>query len=713
LEPILNPSGRWWQNQSYSEIRVNSSGGYAIIQSFEKGNYMTIWTKNLDWYLGQFNWQQDSLYRAYRIFPMQFINLIWEMNMTIPFYSNFTLNLQWCIGYANRSIGFPPATPPFYFQLGQIQIYNYHTNIWDSLVSNIVGNLNQGLNYVTDSYFPIDYSQYVSATSRNITVRMLSGEGQNTSANDIDIQIGFAGAFTEMAPYRCQNYTGIYQSEVTQLPAENTYYWDNFTVDLQDTSIMTGIDQIQPLMNNLGNLGDGMWFRWFQSFQPQESDYIAITVGLSKQGNPIDALEMILYEFNGLVPIGIPLAASFVAGASLPPFPGWIPYTFTIKYHLNVSKQYCFVLERNGMQDPLNYYLVVLQMTNAYPPGFAAFDTGIFWQPQYTSDLLFITEYFVDSYIRFEYRNSTNGITWSSWNSIYHRYSDFSRHTFSIPIHQNRTQYLQWQIKFYSNHPGYLPWVFNVTFGYISYLFNYTMTEYDRFDYQFLSTPETIYQIKIQLNFNFTFPPIHAKVLLYNIPLKQWNLLASNFNDHIWYLKGSNLTTYYNGSLYLAFWCDSIAIPIDLVKTKQITFYWDYYICRETDIFDFAIADPVLISLNTSYYCTSKVLDGSVDLLNTSNQQWTFLSLQNFSNYEIPLSYYNGSIILYTEVLLLDDDSPLKDIRITVFYMVTEWPDWLTWVIVIGAISGTIAVLTYARVTHIWVFHQKTHIILH
>lgn len=670
LDPIYETT---WQNESFSNFTMYHSDIIAYQSLIIYGNYTSVWAKD------------EIIYDVQSFMqPKQRFLYFWTMNMTIPFSIDFLLYLRYNLLVANKSM---QESTGQYLKTGNVSIYNYQYSRWDLLRDNI-GYLAGWL----DDFFLINYAEYVSATTHNITVRICGGEGENGTAVYSAVRVDFAGAFVEQV-YRCQNYSGYWESDPIQLTQENAYYYDNFSVGISNTSYKEDIDQFQPLNNIIWAFGDGVTFSIGQSFMIGENNLVKITIQLHSVGNPMDGVLLNVYNAIGDLPVGTSLATDFIPGMAIPAT-GML-YNFTVPVHLIIGNQYVFILSRIGPPDPINYYQTgVWVFGNPYPPGKGIWNNGFMWIVEDAADMRFITWYFVDSYMTFEYRNSTDGMSWSDWTSISCWYTNFDLHLQSILIQQNLTQYFQIRIDLNSNHPAFLPIVYNITLFYISYDWNYTILEFDEFQYTKLDTPQTICEIDIliSLEMNTLCLPNDGWIKIYNVELHQWDFLLDGIGGGLWVLKGANLTTYYNSSLYLLFWYLRAHDPINLQKIKNITFFWNYYCYDELDQFDFTATNPILdhIELDTHYTILYEILEGNISLLNTSSNQWIAITFGNYTDADIPFVCYNGSIYVRTAFLSIDMVIE-KTVSVTIFYTVSV-ANWWLW-IVIGLVLGSIAAI--------------------
>jgi hypothetical protein len=140
---------------------------------------------------------------------------------------------------------------------------------------------------------------------------------------------------------------------------------------------------------------------------------------------------------------------------------------------------------------------------------------------------------------------------------------------------------------------------------------------------------------------------------------------------------------------------------MELTKTKQIFYNWSYYFFDEKDQMTFNVETPIRIILNATYKLSMPIYSGNVFLLNVSNGKWISLGFGNETNYLIPLSYYNGTINIWSIATTLDPVTIQKELIVTVFYLpsATGWPEWATWTLVSmgAALIGSYLVLSVYR----------------
>jgi len=427
-----------WQNESYSDIRYYIENEEDVPQTLQSSGVYTN-----TWYEG--DWWSGSYLKDWYLAPKQYFVAHWEGNFTVPqnwiLTNSVFLRLRFLLQHANFSTSFTHYNYSTYVKPGNVTVWNWQTSEWDGLAVNLSGHFDGAWQPYLQSngIYPLSH-QHINPNTQNITVRVYGGEGENSSWVRTGVRINYAGIFLNISETsRCQNYTGYYQSEVIELP-ESVWRWENFTLDVAGVSYTEGMDQQQPNHNYLQSFGMNLPNPVItgQSITPAETDYMRIEVVLQKTNNPTDAVKMELYEAQADLPIGMPLASDTIPAANLTTTP--FAYNFTIRYHLNMSRSYCFVLSRTGALSNINYYQVAFQSIGTYSGGMHLVSLdGAVWILEPLQDMCFRTFYFIDSYLDCEVRSSPDGVSWGGWSTTRHRHTDFSRHTYILAIQQNTT----------------------------------------------------------------------------------------------------------------------------------------------------------------------------------------------------------------------------------------------------------------------------------
>jgi hypothetical protein len=671
--------GFFLQNTTKINSKIASPAGYPWYITTKDGNY----------------WEN-----RYAIIPKQPAELMYQANFTLNWEWDFQLNAKWYSADAMRNVN---PIPPYYLDYSRLTAYNWLTGCYDWLS----GNVSWGI--WVDEYYTLNYTKYINPITRNCIIQIEGGEGQDGATPGwslVDVQIDYIAVYTLYGLYTCRNASGFWQSTPQELAIENQYQYNNITISATNVSYAEGIDQFQANQNHALHFGDGVVSNVGQSFRPLQNNYFKIKVLIARTGNPIVPVEMTLYEAKNDLPIGPVLASGYILPEQLNPPPIFTLINFTICYHLNTSKSYIFTLQTLGPPDPVNHYIIGdFNAWDNYPPGKMSFNTGI-WNVEPISDLGFYTYYFMESIVTLGYRTSSTGDIWSNWNSVSHKADTWDSHTFTLSILQNKTRYFQARVNLTSNSPVHLPNVSKIILNYYSYDWNYTILELDEFSFAKMETHKTIWQINISisLTLNETYLPEDSWIKIYNVITKTWNILKNGLDEGNWLLNGENLTTYYNGSLYLLFWYVSYHEPLVIEKNKDIVFFWRYYIYSETDVFTFNESKASFLTVNTSYTPTASAFLGNLSYLQNNSQWIPFVSIIKDLNVSLILAesnnitwlYFNSSFTIRTIIYTYLDNTIDKTITIAVLYYISP-PTDLLWLILtlIGAGIATGVLIGY------------------
>ncbi|MBD3229136.1 MAG: hypothetical protein GF329_13190 [Candidatus Lokiarchaeota archaeon] len=379
----------------------------------------------------------------------------------------------------------------------------------------------------------------------------------------------------ETAIEDCQNNLGYYISKEIELDLESEYQYNYFKIEAANLSYSEDIDQEYNLNDtslSFGGIPPNLT-AITQGFTPAQSNYVKIEVYLSKFGNPTDEVMMNLYEWGGPAgPIGPSLASDTIPASQITNNPLHIPVNFTIEKCLNLSKNYCFVLNRTGALNSTHYYSVKADLTAGYTGGYVLLNYGSGWNIESTMDLRFRTFYSIDAKMDFGYRYSADNSTWSSWyfnNNT--QSSDFTRHNHTFNVNENLSRYLQIYFNLISNNPDYLPTIYSTTFNYTSYIFNYSFLEIDIFNYSMAENLDTI-NISVDIETNISLDESDIKI--YDFSEGQWVLLHPGFeNIDISFSHTTNITKYLNNTLKILLMGNKSVFPFRIDKNITLKFF--------------------------------------------------------------------------------------------------------------------------------------------